>query len=97
MDESVVVRRVRIEGLVQGVGYREFSRRWALRLTVSGWVRNCRDGAVEALIAGAAANVEAMLAKMGEGPQDAEVRNVRVVSCDPGEARQADFEVRATV
>ena len=53
MRESAVARRVVAEGVVQGVGYREFTRRWAMRLNISGWVRNRRDGAVEALVCGA--------------------------------------------
>ena len=53
MTEScTIVRRVVVEGYVQGVGYREFTRRAALRLGVAGWVRNRSDGAVEALIRG---------------------------------------------
>ena len=43
-DKFTIVRRVLVEGAVQGVGYREFTRRTALRLNVSGWVRNRSDG-----------------------------------------------------
>ena len=49
-ETCTIVRRIVVEGDVQGVGYREFTRRAALRLGVSGWVRNRSDGAVEALI-----------------------------------------------
>ena len=49
---GAIVRCVLVDGSVQGVGYREFTRRAALRLGVSGWVRNRYDGAVEALIRG---------------------------------------------
>src|SRR5271165_489701 len=52
MTEETLVRRVVVEGFVQGVGYRDFARHAALRLGVSGWVRNRSDGTVEALIAG---------------------------------------------
>ena len=51
-ETGAIVRRVLVDGSVQGVGYREFTRRAALRLGVSGWVRNRYDGAVEALIRG---------------------------------------------
>ena len=44
--------RVRIEGRVQGVGYRYWAERVAGELALSGWVRNRRDGAVEALFSG---------------------------------------------
>ena len=51
-ETGAIVRRVLVDGHVQGVGYREFTRRAALKLGVSGWVRNRYDGAVEALIRG---------------------------------------------
>jgi acylphosphatase len=47
-ETGAIVRRVLVDGAVQGVGYREFTRRTALSLGVSGWVRNRYDGAVEA-------------------------------------------------
>ncbi len=77
-----VVRRVVVEGAVQGVGYREFTRRAALRLGVSGWVRNQSDGAVEALLRGPPANVDAMVAEMRKGPRSAAVDSVRVTKPD---------------
>jgi acylphosphatase len=49
-ETYTIARLVVAEGAVQGVGYREFTRRAALRLGVSGWVRNRSDGAVEALL-----------------------------------------------
>ena len=49
-ETGAIVRRVVVEGSVQGVGYREFTRRAALSLGVAGWVRNRSDGAVEAVI-----------------------------------------------
>ena len=59
MDERSPLRRqIFIEGYVQGVGYRSFVRSWAIRLKVSGWVRNRTDGAVEALVQGAEADLE---------------------------------------
>ena len=53
----------------RGSGYREFTRRAALRLNVSGWVRNRSDGAVEALVRGPPARVEALIAEMRKGPR----------------------------
>ena len=53
--------RVRIEGGVQGVGYRYWTERVAGELGLTGWVRNRRDGSVEALFAGPADDVAQML------------------------------------
>jgi len=95
-EPGAVVRRVFIEGYVQGVGYRYFARRVALRRNLSGWVRNRRDGSVEALARGAAADVEAFIADLKWGPSGAEVTGVRVVAADDEEGWGAGFEVRAT-
>jgi acylphosphatase len=97
MTEETLVRRVVVEGFVQGVGYRDFTRRAALKLGVSGWVRNRLDGTVEALIAGAPADVEAMLAEMRRGPRGAAVANLRLL--DPDSADQGKtgaFVIRPT-
>jgi acylphosphatase len=81
-DRSTLVRCVVIEGVVQGVGYREFTRRAALRLNVSGWVRNRPDGAVEALVRGPPASVEALIAEMRRGPRFAIVERLSVTERD---------------
>src|SRR4051794_27724663 len=69
---------VRITGRVQGVGYRAFVERTAVRLGVSGFVRNRRDGSVEAVLSGKDQDVEAMLAACRDGPRMAVVREVAV-------------------
>jgi acylphosphatase len=97
MDYPTIVRRVLIEGLVQGVGYREFTRRSALRLNISGWVRNRSDGTVEALLGGAAEDLETMLAQMREGPPGARVANLRIAEREAGDVEESTFQVRATV
>jgi acylphosphatase len=86
-----------VEGFVQGVGYREFTRRAALRLNVAGWVRNRSDGAVEALIRGSPKGVEALIAEMRRGPRFAVVENLSVVE-DSETQLDADgtFVVRMT-
>ena len=81
-ETGAVVRRVLVDGYVQGVGYREFTRRAALRLGVSGWVRNRYDGAVEALIRGPPAAVEALIAEMRKGPRSAAVNSLSVTEQD---------------
>lgn len=72
----MVARRVTIRGRVQGVGYRDWMQRAAERLGVRGWVRNRRDGSVEALVAGEAAAVRALLAACRRGPALARVDEV---------------------
>lgn len=76
--------RVRIEGLVQGVWFRAWTREEATKRRLAGWVRNCRDGSVEALFVGPAGAVDAMVAACREGPPAARVSNV-VVSEAEGE------------
>jgi acylphosphatase len=98
MTEEPLVRLVLVEGFVQGVGYRDFARRAALRLRISGWVRNRWDGTVEALIAGAPADVEAMLAEMRRGPRGAEVTGLRLLEPDAADkAPRGTFVVRSTM
>ena len=96
-ETGAIVRRVIVEGYVQGVGYREFTRRAALRLGVSGWVRNRSDGAVEALICGPPASVEALIGEMRKGPRFAKVENLSAIDQDetPGDDNGA-FIVRTT-
>ena len=79
---GAIVRRVVVEGCVQGVGYREFTRRAGLRLGVSGWVRNRADGAVEALICGPPVAIEALVAEMRTGPRFAVVDRVGMTEHD---------------
>ena len=74
-ETGAIVRRVVVEGYVQGVGYREFTRRAALRLGVSGWVRNRSDGASRRWICGPPAAVEALVGEMRSGPGFAEVES----------------------
>ena len=95
---ETLVRRVVVEGLVQGVGYREFARRAALRFGVSGWVRNRSDGTVEALIIGAPAVVEAMLVEMRRGPRGAAVTGLALLDPEGVDAAPAGtFVVRSTL
>jgi len=70
--EEVIVHLV-VHGRVQGVGYRAFVEREARSRGLTGWVRNCRDGTVEALLAGDAPLVEDMVAACRRGPFSARV------------------------
>ena len=82
--------KVRITGLVQGVGFRAWTERQANALGLSGWVRNCENGDVEALFSGSQANVQAMLALCRQGPRHARVERVEIV----GPAAQAVGQFR---
>jgi acylphosphatase len=73
-------RRVRVivRGRVQGVYFRDYTRRQAQELGVSGWVRNLPDRGVEAVIEGEAGSVEAMLAWLRTGSPMATVTAVEI-------------------
>jgi acylphosphatase len=71
-------RRLRIHGQVQGVGYRESMRREAEKLQVSGWVRNRRDGSVEALVCGTEGAIAAITAWARTGPRLSRVERVLI-------------------
>ncbi len=86
-------RRVVVHGTVQGVGFREFMRREAAKLGVAGWVRNRRDGTVEAVVHGPLEAVEAIVAWAGHGPASAQVTSIEV---EDAEGTFETFEVRRT-
>lgn len=98
MPDDDVGRLVRIRGRVQGVWFRGWTVREAESRELRGWVRNRRDGSVEALFVGAADTVEAMIAACRVGPRSAEVTDVRTesVSADTVAALPAWFEQRET-
>jgi acylphosphatase len=70
--------RVVVTGHVQGVGFRAFVEQEARRHRLAGWVRNRRDGSVEAVFIGESEAVLAMLAECRQGPALANVRDVLV-------------------
>jgi acylphosphatase len=71
-----VIRHVVIRGRVQGVGYRAWTEYTALERGVQGWVRNRRDGAVEALFAGAPEAVAAIITACSKGPPGSRVETL---------------------
>jgi acylphosphatase len=79
----VIRRRVVVHGFVQGVFFRDSTRRLAQRHEVAGWVANRPDGAVEAVFEGEAAAVERLVAFSREGPRGAQVESVEVLEEDP--------------
>ncbi|OIQ97758.1 acylphosphatase [mine drainage metagenome] len=72
------IRHLIVTGTVQGVGYRHGMSREAQRLGISGWVRNHKDGSVEALVEGSAEAVAAIIAWARRGPQNARAIHVAV-------------------
>jgi acylphosphatase len=74
---SDVIRKVMIQGRVQGVGYRAWVEWEATARDLEGWVRNRRDGSVEALFAGDAETVAEMIALCRQGPPSAKVDAVK--------------------
>ena len=69
--------RVRVAGRVQGVGFRDWTRREAIALGLVGWVRNEPDGDVTAMIAGPEASITAMIERLWRGPRFATVSDVK--------------------
>ena len=94
MTEARRTVTVRIEGRVQGVFYRAWTEETARTLGLDGWVRNRRDGSVEAVFSGPPAQVEAMLQRCAQGPRDAEVTAVTIT--DEGGAPPSGFRVLPT-
>lgn len=91
---SIRTVQVRIEGRVQGVGYRAFVEIAAIELGLEGWVRNRRDGSVEALFQGAHEAVAEMLQRCEMGPPAAAV--VRVATIGEGGGVFRGFTVLPT-
>lgn len=86
---------VKVAGRVQGVGYREWMVAEARALGLSGWVRNCRDGSVEAVVSGDTAAVEELLRACRRGPRNASVTDIDETLVDPPE--EPGFVRRPTV
>lgn len=85
-------KRVVAHGRVQGVFFRDSTRRRAHEAGVAGWVTNRPDGAVEAVFEGDEEAVDALVGWMGEGPRGASVDRTEVSEEEPEGLR--DFEVR---
>ena len=93
MDRSRTVH-VRIEGRVQGVGYRAWLEVTAQALALTGWVRNHRDGSVETVLQGPPDKISDMLCRCKAGPPAACVSRVEVLS-EEGDVYDG-FEVRTS-
>ena len=90
----MIARHLTIRGRVQGVGFRYHLRAEALRHGVSGWVRNRRDGSVEAVVQGDEAAVDSVIGWARRGPGSAQVTDIQVDEETVGD--YAAFETRPT-
>lgn len=94
MHERII--RAIVLGRVQGVGYRNWTERQALARGLHGWVRNRRDGTVEAVFAGDADNVAGMAESLMRGPPAAKVSGIEIVEAEDS-ALEATFGARFVV
>ncbi|MCE5180327.1 MAG: acylphosphatase [Betaproteobacteria bacterium] len=87
-------KQLKIFGRVQGVYFRESMCREAQHLGVTGWVRNNRDGTVEAVVQGTATEVAAIIKWAWGGPELAQVENIEISEAS---SEYADFARQDTV
>jgi len=80
--------RVTFHGRVQGVGFRAFVEEEAVQRGLEGWVRNRRDGSVEALFAGTPQVIDEMIEACGRGPSVAKVHRIDTVEAAAAELAQ---------
>jgi acylphosphatase len=89
-EDEKIIRHIVVRGRVQGVGYRAFVEHQALQRGLAGWVRNRRDGSVEALFAGQAKSVKGMIDACRFGPLPAHVD-----ALDQREGSEEELNARA--
>jgi acylphosphatase len=92
VSEAPIRRRATVHGHVQGVFFRDTTRRQALANGVAGWVSNRADGTVEAVLEGAPRAVQQMLQFLETGPPGASVHRVEVRDEEPQSL--SGFEIR---
>ena len=88
----MTAKRLRITGVVQGVGYRAWFGAQAASLGLSGWVRNRFDGSVEAVVSGEPEAIGHITEKARRGPPAAHVSDVSVMDDDGASAAEGKFE-----
>ena len=91
-----MAKHLRIHGIVQGVGYRAGFDAQARALGVTGWVRNRRDGSVEAMIRGDETTVQQLITWAQHGPAMARVERIDVVETDDAQIAIGSFDIRPT-
>jgi len=90
-----IARHLVIHGRVQGVWYRGWAVETARSLGLAGWIRNRRDGTVEAVVQGDESAVERFMALARQGPPAADVERIEASEAEP--AAHAGFEQRGTL
>ncbi len=92
IGRSMKQAHVIVSGYVQGVWYRKFVKTNAQKLGLTGWVRNIPENRVEGLIQGPQNAIKKLIELCGEGPQFAEVKDIRV-EWEEGELEFEDFKI----
>lgn len=92
-----MAKRLIIQGRVQGVGYRASLMAEAIALSLRGWVRNRRDGSVEACVEGEAHAIEAIVLWAKRGPPGARVSNVIIEELDAPVSTDGSFRILPTL
>ena len=87
-----IARHVRATGRVQAVFYRAWCQAQARELSISGWVRNCPDGSVEAHVQGEESAVQRMTERMRSGPANARVDDIAIEDAPVGDSGR--FELK---
>ena len=83
MNDDITSLRVQVHGFVQGVGFRDFLVMAAQQHKLDGWVRNCPDGSLEALVSGPTKAVEIFVSHATKGPLGAKVSAVDLHNSEP--------------
>jgi acylphosphatase len=83
MSDDITTMNIRIEGQVQGCGFRDFATREANVRKLRGWVRNRADGSLEAVAHGPTKDVEEFIAVCMKGPHGAQVTAIDLKPTDP--------------
>lgn len=93
-DKESVIKHLKIEGRVQGVGFRYYTRKTANKYAINGWVKNMEDGTVEVVLAGAEKAVLKMMEKLKDGPSSARVTGMEEIPIDRTDGDFQSFTVR---
>jgi acylphosphatase len=91
MSDERIVRHIIVRGRVQGVGFRAFVAHHAMQRNLDGWVRNRRDGTVEAMFAGPADSVAGVIRACKVGPLSSNVDAI-----DQRDATEAELSARTS-